>query len=246
MPKLEAYDRKQTYSYALGIFPATECLNACPAQCRRLLVHSQGEKSEGVNKLVERCEAAGVRVEVADRAIERVAHKENCFAAMVFEKFERPFEPAAQHIVLHHPSDGGNLGTILRAALGFGFLNVAIIRPAVDVFDPRVIRSSMGAMFSLNVRHFDDFEAYRSEQSDRAFFPFMLTGAVPPAQAVTKAGEKYALIFGNEASGLPEAFASYGTSVLIPHSSRIDSLNLSVAAGIGMYAFASAREEGKR
>ena len=70
----------------------------------------------------------------------------------------------------------------------------------------------------------------------------MLTGAVPPAQAVKQAGEKFALIFGNEASGLPEEFATYGTSVLIPHSDRIDSLNLSVAAGIGMYAFSTGRE----
>ena len=242
MPKLEAYDRKLPYSYALGIFPATECLNACPQQCRRLLVHSQGEKSEGVQKLIARCEKQGVRVEIADRAIERVAHKENCFAAMVFDKFERPFDERALHVVLHHPSDSGNLGTILRAALGFGFTNIAIIRPAVDVFDPRVVRSSMGAMFSLHVRHFDDFQAYRAQESDRALFSFMLTGAVPPAQAVKRAGEKFALIFGNEASGLPEEFATYGTSVLIPHSDRIDSLNLSVAAGIGMYAFSTGRE----
>lgn len=242
MPKLEAYDRRLSYSYALGVFPATECLDACPDRCRRLLVHSQGEKSEGVSRLIARCEAAGIRWEIADRAIERAARKENCFAAMVFDKFERAFDPAAQHVVLHHPSDSGNLGTILRAALGFGFLNVAIIRPAVDVFDPRVIRSSMGAMFSLRIRHFESFDAYRGEEATRRLFPFMLTGAVPPAQAVQKAGDAYALIFGNEASGLPEEFARMGVSVLIPHSTRIDSLNLSVAAGIGMYAFASARE----
>lgn len=242
MPKLEAYDRRLTYSYAPGIFPATECLNACPEQCRRLLLHSQGEKSEGVQRLIARCEERNVRVEIADRAIERIARKENCFAVMVFDKFERAFDPRAPHIVLHHPSDSGNLGTILRAALGFGFLNVAIIRPAVDLFDPRVVRASMGAMFSLCVRQFDDFDAYRAQESERTLFPFMLTGAVPPAQAVGQAGEKFALIFGNEASGLPEAFATYGTSVLIPHSSRIDSLNLSVAAGIGMYAFTTGRE----
>lgn len=245
MPKLEAYDRKLPYSYALGIFPATECLNSCPEQCRRLLVHSQGEKSEGVQNLIARCEELNVRVEIADRAIERVARKENCFAAMVFDKFERPFDEKAPHVVLHHPSDSGNLGTILRAALGFGFTNIAIIRPAVDVFDPRVVRSSMGAMFSLHVRHFDDFEAYRAEEADRKLFSFMLTGAVPPVQAVKHAQGKFALIFGNEASGLPDEFATYGTSVLIPHSTMIDSLNLSVAAGIGMYAFSTGREEGK-
>ena len=50
-------------------------------------------------------------------------------------------------------------------------------------------------------------------------------------------GVKYALVFGNEASGLPDAFAQMGVSTLIPHSNQIDSLNLAIAAGIGMYAF---------
>ena len=47
----------------------------------------------------------------------------------------------------------------------------------------------------------------------------------------------FSLIFGNEASGLPDAFAEMGVSTLIPHSGKIDSLNLAIAAGIGMYAF---------
>ena len=46
---------------------------------------------------------------------------------------------------------------------------------------------------------------------------------------------KFSLIFGNEATGLPAEFASIGTSVIIPHSDRIDSLNLPIAASIAMY-----------
>lgn len=237
MPKLEAYDRKLTYSYAPGIFPATQCLRACPERCLRLLVHSAGEHSEGVQRLMSECEQAGIRCEIADRAIERVARKENCFAVMVFEKFERPFDGHSPHVVLHHPSDRGNAGTILRTALGFGFLNVAIIRPAVDVFDPQVVRASMGAALSMCVREYDDFDAYRAQEPMRALYPFMLTGAIGMEEAVARVQGDYALIFGNEGSGLPEEFAAYGTSVLIPHSDKIDSLNLAIAAGIGMYAF---------
>ena len=161
MAKLEAYDKSLDYSYAPGIFPATECLNNAGGRCLRLLLSSSSEKSEGAKKLRERAEAAGVRVEIADRALERISKKENCFAAMVYKKQEGVFSPDAPHIVLVNPSDSGNLGTILRTALGFG----------------------------------------------------------------------------NEATGLPDVFAEYGTSTLIPHSGKIDSLNLAIAAGIGMYAF---------
>ena len=45
----------------------------------------------------------------------------------------------------------------------------------------------------------------------------------------------FSLLFGNEATGLPDRFAQIGTSVIIPHSNRIDSLNLPIAASIAMY-----------
>ena len=240
MGKLESYDKKLDYSYAPGLFPATECLNNAPERCLRLLLHSQSETSEGAIRLREAAARAGIRCEIADRALERISRKENCFAAMVYKKAEGTFDADSPHIVLHNPSDSGNLGTILRTALGFGFVNVAIIRPAVDSDDPRVTRASMGAAFSLNVRHFDSFEAYREEFGFRRLVPFMLTGAVPLEEAVRRADGPFSLVFGNEATGLPDEFAQLGISTLIPHSARIDSLNLAIAAGIGMHAFSRA------
>ena len=65
----------------------------------------------------------------------------------------------------------------------------------------------------------------------------MLTGAVPLDEAVQKVDGPFSLVFGNEANGLPDAFAQMGVSTLIPHSHQIDSLNLAIAAGIGMYSF---------
>lgn len=242
MAKLEAYDKSLDYSYAPGIFPATECLKNAPKRCLRLLLSSASEKSEGAQKLRAQAEEMNVRVEIADRALERISKKENCFAAMVYKKQEGVFDADAPHIVLVNPSDSGNLGTILRTALGFGLVNIAIIRPAVDSDDPRVTRASMGAAFSLNVRHFDSFDEYRAEFPDRQLFPFMLTGAVPLAEAVRKVTGPFSLVFGNEASGLPDVFAEYGISTLIPHSGKIDSLNLAIAAGIGMYAFKNRQE----
>lgn len=237
MAKLEAYDKSLDYSYAPGIFPATECLKNAKERCLRLLLASSSEKSEGARNLRAAAEAANIRVEIADRALERISKKENCFAAMVYKKQEGEFCEDAPHVVLVNPSDSGNLGTILRTALGFGLTNIAIIRPAVDSDDPRVTRASMGAAFSLNVRHFDSFDAYRAEFPDRQLYPFMLTGAVPLSEAVKKVSGPYSLVFGNEATGLPDVFAEYGVSTLIPHSGKIDSLNLAIAAGIGMYAF---------
>ena len=103
------------------------------------------------------CDKHHVREENADRVLSRISGKDNCFAAIVFDKFQGELTQG-NHLVLHHPSDKGNLGTMLRTALGFGYTDIAIIRPAADVFDPHVVRASMGAIFGLNVRYYDCFE----------------------------------------------------------------------------------------
>ena len=69
------------------------------------------------------------------------------------------------------------------------------------------------------------------------YFPFMLTGSILLDEAVKGDIHSITLIMGNEASGLPEFFSTIGTPVRIPHSNNIDSLNLAIAASIGMYAF---------
>ncbi|MDL2318879.1 TrmH family RNA methyltransferase [Eubacteriales bacterium OttesenSCG-928-A19] len=238
MPKLAAYRRELAYSYAPGVFPSHALLDARPDVARRLLVHSAAEASEGVSALIHKAEAHGVRVEVADHALARISHKENCYAAVVFDKYEDTLDAGQPHIVLHQPSDMGNLGSILRTCLGFGLPDLAIITPAADPFDPRVVRASMGALFGMRVRAYRDFSSYHVEFARHTRYPFMLDGSVSLAKAAAeRPAEPYALIFGNEAAGLPAAFADCGTPVRIPHSGRIDSLNLAVAVSIAAYEF---------
>ena len=241
MPKLEAYDKKSGYSYAPGIFPAAECLRAAPERCLRLLYASDSGESEGVLKLREGAEALGIRCECADRALRMIARKENCHAAMVFRKEEADLAPGEDHLVLVNPGDFGNLGAIMRSALGFGFRDVAVIRPAADTDDPRTVRASMGAVFSLRIRHFDSFRAYQSLYPEERLFPFMLTGSLSLPEAEERYRPGSAILLGNEGSGLPDEFSGIGTPVRIPHSRAIDSLNVAVAAGIGMYAFSQRR-----
>lgn len=242
MPSLEAYHSGLDYSYAPGVFPSLECLKNLPDAARRLLISSQSGKNEGVHTLISLCESLHIRVEEADRALSRISGKENCYASVVFQKFQGILSMEAPHVVLDHPSDAGNLGTILRTALGFQIADIAIIRPAADVFDPKVIRASMGALFSLQIKQFDTFSEYRSAYPRHALYPFMLDGSCTLQAAVKSVKTPFSLVFGNEGSGLAPSFASLGQAVRIPHSSKIDSLNLSVAAAIGMYAFMN-REE---
>lgn len=241
MPPLKPYSAALPYSYAPGVFPSLQLMQNCPQRAQRLLL-SEKAQGEGVDKLRELCRRHHVREEVADKALSRISGKQNCFAAVVFEKWQSELAPAAPHVVLHHPMDEGNLGTIQRTLLGLGIRDIAVIRPAADVFDPRVVRATMGAVFSLRVKYYEDFSLYRMEHPAHALYPFMLDGAVLLEQAVAQVQRPYALVFGNEGSGLPPEFAQLGQAVRIPHSNEIDSLNLSIAVGIGAYAFVHAAD----
>lgn len=242
MPSLTSYDPSLPYSYALGLFPSLALMQAAPQRASRLLL-SQRASGEGVEKLRTLCAAHHVREEVADKVLSRISGKENCFAAVVFEKWQAELDSTVPHVVLHHPMDQGNLGTIQRTLLGLGILDIAVIRPAADVFDPHVVRSSMGALFSLRVHTYDSFESYRAEFPSHALYPFMLDGAVLLEDAASQAQAPYSLIFGNEGSGLPPEFASFGQAVRIPHSAAIDSLNLAIAVAIGSYGFIHGSKE---
>ena len=238
MPSLSAYKADLDYSYAPGIFPSMECLTHRPETVRRLLVHSGARGREGVDRLIALAEARNIRVEEADRALGRISGKENCFAAAVFEKQEQALRPEKPHVVLHQPGDQGNVGTIMRTALGFGVEDVAMIRPCADPFDPRTVRASMGSLFQLRLKMYDRFEDYEAEAGERGMYPFMLDASVPLEEAL-EAGlpDRWTLIFGNEGRGLPPAFAGKGQPIRIPSNDRVDSLNLAIAAGIGIYAF---------
>lgn len=242
MPPLEKYSRSLAYTYAPGLFPTLEALGKRPEQVLRVLVSTELSGKDGLGQIESLCQQHAIRIETADKALSRISGKDNCYAAAVVKKQGAPLTHDARHLVLHCPSDKGNLGTILRSALGFGFCDIAVITPAADLYDPHVVRASMGAMFSLNVQEFDAFEFYRALYPRHALYPFMLDGSVTLKEAAKNIHFPYALIMGNEGSGLPPSFQQEGVPVRIPHSDAIDSLNLSIAASIGMYAFMQAEE----
>lgn len=229
---MKPYKKDCDSSYSIGVFPTLELLHARPEHVCRVLISSRGAKNSGARQIEALCQQQRIRVEIADRAVEKIAGCANAYVVGEFGKYASPLEPA-NHIILINPSDSGNLGTILRTALAFDVLNVAIVRPAVDVFDPKVIRASMGAVFRLNFAYVGAFEEYRA-QFDNQLYPFMTDGIIPLPRATFR--EPFALIFGSEGGGLKARFRDLGESIRIPQSAAVDSLNLAVAVGIGLHA----------
>lgn len=233
--RVRSYKKDLPYSYTCGVYPTIELTDHCPSAVFRIVVSSR--LRDGASMLQERASRLHVPYTVDDALLARLAPKENCFAVGLFAKYSEQLEPSRNHVVLVSPSDMGNLGTIIRTVTAFQIEDLALIRPCADHFDPRTVRASMGALFRIRVALFDSFSEYTDAcGGSRSLYPFMLSGR--PMETLPCAQEPYSLIFGNESSGLPEAFSHIGTPTRISHASTVDSLNLTVAAGIGMHWFA--------
>ena len=235
MAKLEAYDKALDYSYAPGIFPATECLKNAKKRCMRLLVSSNGLQSEGVQALERDAQEAGVRVEVADRALERISKKENCFAAMVYKKAEGRFDEDSPHIVLHHPSDSGNLGTILRTADAFGCGGVLLTNRCADPLNPKAVRATMGAIFRTPIWEIDAAEL--PALLERSGLTLAATALRDDTVSLPEADlSRSAVIIGSEGKGVsPGLLEQCAATVRIPMEPTCESLNAAAAAAVVLW-----------
>lgn len=234
LSELKPYAKGAAYSYTLGAFPTFELLKVKAESADRVLVHSS-YRDEG--KLLKLCSELKVPYSANDRLVARFGGKDNCFALGVFRKFQSRLNGERPHLVLVNPGNMGNLGTIIRTAIGLGIDNIGIIKPAADIFAPKTVRASMGAIFRLSFQLFESFEAYRRECPAHLLFPFLTGGKVPLGPGLAPPGRPYSLIFGNEATGLDDSFLKIGAGIYIPQSDGVDSFNLVTAVGIGAYVF---------
>lgn len=233
--KIKAYHKSFEYTYTLGVFETIELLKNKPELVMRVYIKTNSYQNKGINIIDELCKQNKIDLIESDNTINKLSKKDNCFAIAIIKKYTVNLDDD-NHVVLVNPGDMGNMGTIIRTMLGFNYTNLAIIRPGVDVFDPRVIRASMGALFNINFEYFDSFEDYLAKYPNRDVYPLMLKGAKNIHQ-IEPGNKKHSVVFGNESSGLPDEFLQYGQSIFIPHSDRIDSLNLSMALGITLCHF---------
>lgn len=233
------YNNKFEYSYSFGAFTTINMIKYKSAVVTCVLLHSDLEENS-MNTVVTLCKKYDIPYkENCDKIIEKIRNKENCNVIGIFKKYEENLDLVANHVVLVNPSDMGNIGTIIRTCLGFNIYNIAIIRPGVDIFNPKVIRASMGAIFQINFKYYDSFQEYKGSFKEHDFYPFMLDGAIDLKSFTRPLEKKYSLIFGNESSGLDSTFSNIGQSIVIKHNDKIDSLNLGVAVGVALNTFSN-------
>lgn len=247
--KYKRYDKNFEFSYTFGQFPTIELIKSGKTKLLALLVHEKLKINAEIENILNYAKKCGAEIITSSKQVEAVSGKENCFIVGVFKKYQERIQKA-NHVVLVSPSDSGNLGTIIRTMLGLDITNLAIIKQgkntqnameleknntSVDIFNPKVVRASMGSIFNISVQVFNTFSEYQAQFSNTCY-AFCLEGATP-LSLVKKPTNNFSLVFGNEATGLPSEITSKCNPVKIEQSNKIDSFNLAISVAIGLYKF---------
>lgn len=157
----------------------------------------------------------------------------------IAKEFSIP-EPNENKFILYceHVQDPGNLGTIIRSAFGAGVSSIYLSSNCADIFNPKVLRSSMGSIFhgaikkNVTLQDLEELEANiiaSSPHTDHSHHDL--------SELIKKNDKANILMVGNEAKGMTEeALELANIKVKIPMANDIESLNVAAATSVLLFA----------
>ncbi|MDO4296621.1 MAG: RNA methyltransferase, partial [bacterium] len=152
-------------------------------------------------------------------------------------------QQGARLLLLETIQDPGNLGTILRTAEGAGITGVIMNEETVDIYSPKVTRSTMGAIYRLPFVYVKDWKESLLElkrQGIRLYAAHLAAKHSYDEEDYRKNG--FGFLIGNEGNGLTEETAALADCYIkIPMEGEVESLNAAVAASILMFEAARQR-----
>lgn len=138
-------------------------------------------------------------------------------------------------VVLDRLQDPGNMGTIVRTGEAAGISGIIMSKDSADIYNPKVIRSTMGSIFRVPFAIVDDLTAAVDTLKDNGITTYAahLKGELYNSGSLTK---DCALLIGNEARGLSEKISAKADKLIkIPMHGKVESLNAAIATAILMY-----------
>lgn len=162
------------------------------------------------------------------------------------EKQENRKKPALL-MVLETIQDPGNLGTILRAGEGAGVTGVVMDANTTDIYNPKVIRSTMGSVLRMPFVYVEDLHETLQELKNRNIRLFAAHLKGKQAYDLEDYTGDTAFLIGNEGNGLTDETAAMAdTYVRIPMEGSVESLNAAVAASVLMFEAARQRRNSQQ
>lgn len=138
-------------------------------------------------------------------------------------------------LILDNIQDPGNMGTILRTADSINLKQIIVAKGTADCYNPKVVRSTMGAIFRVKVIECENLENVVKEMKKRKIKVYA-TDLATDKSIYDVNYNKSAIIIGNEANGVSKNLLDLATQkIKIPMIGKTESLNAAVATGIILY-----------
>ena len=140
-------------------------------------------------------------------------------------------------VVLDDVQDPGNLGTILRTVDSIGLNQIIVSKGTADAFNSKVVRSTMGAIFRINIIEVENLQE-TIKLIKKHHFKLMVTSLQTDNSIYDIEFRKKIIVIGNESNGVSQEIQDMADEkAKIPMIGKTESLNASVAAGIVMYEY---------
>ena len=196
-------------------------------------------REESVQLITDKCPVFELRKELFDALSQRSGNENEIavFKTRHWKLENLDLKPKSKILVAEAPEKPGNIGALIRTAAGAGMDAVFIANPKTDLYNPRSIRNSLGGIFSIPVV-LDSSEKIIAYLKNHSFF---IAAAVLNNNSINYTDCEYkapwAIVVGTEAEGLQVQWLKIADACIsIPMQPTIDSLNVSVAAGILIYS----------
>lgn len=176
---------------------------------------------------------------VSDKVMEKLAFTKSPQPIMAIcykNKNQELLKAGKRYLLLDGLQDPGNVGTIMRTALAFGYDQIIMSKDCVDLYNDKVIRSTQGALFQMNTCIMDLKEAITFlKQQGVKVYGTCLQNAQSIDQHQTYS--QMAFVMGNEGQGVHQEILDLCDERLYIPIQSIESLNVAIASAITMYHF---------
>jgi RNA methyltransferase, TrmH family len=193
------------------------------------------------NELLDLVSDDQLMFEASDNVFEKLAYRESTSGVVAILKTRQHtlrnlnLPKNALVLVLESVEKPGNLGAMLRTADAAGVDAVIVCDPLTDFYNPNVVRSSIGAVFTCNL----------ASASSSETISFLKANAISIFCTHLEASESYykmnftsaaAIVVGTESTGLSELWTAHSdANIIIPMHGTVDSMNVSVSAAIVIF-----------
>ena len=171
---------------------------------------------------------------VSEKVMKKLSFQDSLPSIMGVCKIKDSKLIGSKYLLLDGIQDPGNLGTIIRSSLAFGVDTIVLSKDSVDLYNDKVIRSTQGMIFHINIIRCDLEDVINKIKGDIKIIGTSL-GESTPLRSIDRL-DSFALIVGNEGNGVKKEILDLCDDIVrIEMNKDVESLNVGVATSIILY-----------